>query len=163
MTEPDDLHQRAGALQGHEEGHPNDVLELVNKTDKVLTIAWEPHGDRFTDRTGVSLASRFSISFYAKWRQVAEGGRKLLGTVRNRCATTVRGLPGYLTLTDPALENHLVCCRPSFPAKSKCDQRAPWAWDHRFCCGNTTGIASLAYAGLPDPSADDCPRATRLP
>jgi hypothetical protein len=69
----------------------NDVLELPNKGDKVLSIAWEPKGDRFGVIHGdMGPGSKFSVSFFTMLDKTMKQGAKLLGTITNRCACIVR-------------------------------------------------------------------------
>lgn len=64
----------------------NDVLELPNKGDKVLQIAWEPKGDRFAVIHGdMGPGSKFSVSFFTMLDKTMKQGAKLLGTITNRC------------------------------------------------------------------------------
>lgn len=66
----------------------NDVLELPNKGDKVLQIAWEPKGDRFAVVHGdMGPGSKFSVSFFTMLDKTMKQGAKLLGTITNRCAS----------------------------------------------------------------------------
>lgn len=63
----------------------NDVLELPNKNDKVLHVAWEPKGDRFavihTEQMG-----RANVSFYSMLDKSIKESARLIGTITGRCA-----------------------------------------------------------------------------
>ena len=64
----------------------NDVLELTNKNDKALQVAWEPKGHRFavihTEQPG-----RVNVSFFSMLGKTVKESTKLLGTISNRCFT----------------------------------------------------------------------------
>jgi translation initiation factor 3 subunit B len=64
----------------------NDVLELPNKNDKVLQIAWEPKGDRFAV-IHAEQPGRVNVSFYSMLEKSVKESAKLLGTITNRCAS----------------------------------------------------------------------------
>jgi translation initiation factor 3 subunit B len=65
----------------------NDVLELPNKGDKVLQIAWEPKGHRFAVIHGeLAPGQKQNVSFYTMVDKTMKQGAKLLGTLTNRCA-----------------------------------------------------------------------------
>lgn len=68
----------------------NDVLEVPNKGDKVLEIAWEPNGHRFAVIHGeLAPGQKQSVSFYTMVDKTMKQGAKLLGTIANRCAASV--------------------------------------------------------------------------
>jgi translation initiation factor 3 subunit B len=61
----------------------NDLLELPNKNDKVLQVAWEPKGHRFSV-IHAEQPGRVNVSFYSMLDKSVKESAKLLGTIANR-------------------------------------------------------------------------------
>ena len=61
---------------------PMDVLELENKTEKIVAFAWEPHGNRFAMVHGET--SRPDVSFYTM--RDKNGKMKHVSTLKNKPA-----------------------------------------------------------------------------
>uniref|UniRef100_A0A383V8L2 Eukaryotic translation initiation factor 3 subunit B n=2 Tax=Tetradesmus obliquus TaxID=3088 RepID=A0A383V8L2_TETOB len=70
---------------------PMDVLELPNKSEKVLSFAWEPKGHRFALVHGDS--ARPSVSFYSMKDDKGKLGVKHLGTLANKACNGIHWSP----------------------------------------------------------------------
>jgi translation initiation factor 3 subunit B len=70
---------------------PMDVLELPNKSEKVLSFAWEPKGHRFAIVHGDT--ARPSVSFYSMKDDKGKLGVKHLGTLTNKACNGIHWSP----------------------------------------------------------------------
>jgi translation initiation factor 3 subunit B len=70
---------------------PMEVLELPNKNDKVISLAWEPKGHRFCVVHGEG--PRPNISFYSMKDDKGRLGVRLLGTFVNKACTSIHWSP----------------------------------------------------------------------
>ncbi|CAD7701705.1 unnamed protein product [Ostreobium quekettii] len=61
---------------------PMEVLELPNKTEKVLTFSWEPEGHRFVIVHGEG--PRYNVSFYSMKDEKGRLSVKLLGSLKDK-------------------------------------------------------------------------------
>lgn len=50
------------------------VMELTNKSDKIIDFAWEPKGHRFVIVHGDGEGPRYSVSFYTMRREKGKLG-----------------------------------------------------------------------------------------
>ncbi|KAF5831983.1 eukaryotic initiation factor [Dunaliella salina] len=70
---------------------PMDVLELPNKSEKIVSFAWEPKGHRFAVVHGDG--PRFSVSFYSMRDEKNRLAPRLLGTITNKACNQVHWSP----------------------------------------------------------------------
>ncbi|KAL4518998.1 hypothetical protein Ndes2526A_g00106 [Nannochloris sp. 'desiccata'] len=72
---------------------PVDMLELPNKTEKILGVAWEPHGHRFAVLHGDPARPSVSLYTMKDPKTGAIGGTHHLHTMPNRNATSLHWSP----------------------------------------------------------------------
>jgi translation initiation factor 3 subunit B len=83
----------------------NDVLELPNKNEKVLQVAWEPTGDRFAVIHSEQMG-RVSVSFYSMLEKSIKESARLLGTINNRPVTSCHWSPAGRNVVLAALDGN---------------------------------------------------------
>lgn len=94
------------------------VLELPNKSEKVLSFAWEPKGHRFAIVHGDS--ARPSVSFYGMKDEKGKLGVKHLGAPRNTTLCTVRD-GGFACVICTATDEHgRASCAARNVVNSRC-------------------------------------------
>eukprot|EP00877_Chromochloris_zofingiensis_P000044 jgi/Chrzof1/1003/Cz01g36140.t1 len=70
---------------------PMEVLELSNKSERIISFAWEPKGHRFAIVHGEG--SRPNVSFYTMKDDKGRLGVKLLGTLTNKACNGIHWSP----------------------------------------------------------------------
>lgn len=70
---------------------PMEVMELPNKSEKIVAFAWEPHGIRFVVVHGEG--PRYNVSFYSMRKEKGKSGVHLIGSLENRTVTAVHWSP----------------------------------------------------------------------
>lgn len=82
---------------------PMEVLELPNKSEKIIAFAWEPRGHRFAVVHGEG--ARPNVSFYSMKDDKGRPGVKLIGTLTNKACNQIAWSPQGRNIVLAGLKN----------------------------------------------------------